>query len=71
MRRFRILVVIYDFSRENMALIAGASFRDAGVARELSGLYEQRGSLTRLSQIQWGSGLISTIVLKQRCRDNG
>jgi putative transposase len=42
-RRFRILCVVDDFSRECLALAADTSLSGARVARELTALIEQRG----------------------------
>ncbi|EGG78647.1 hypothetical protein SXCC_00628 [Gluconacetobacter sp. SXCC-1] len=42
-RRFRILAVIDDFSRKNLALVADASLSDGRVARELISLVERYG----------------------------
>ncbi|MBV1824623.1 IS3 family transposase [Komagataeibacter oboediens] len=42
-RRFRILAVIDDFSRENLALVADTSLSGGRVARELTALVERYG----------------------------
>lgn len=42
-RRFRILTVVDDFTREYLALVADTSLSDARVARELDGLLARRG----------------------------
>lgn len=42
-RRFRILVVIHDFSHKNLALIADTSLSRGRVARELTALVERYG----------------------------
>jgi len=42
-RRFRILTVVDDFSRECLALIADTSLSGARVARELATLFDTRG----------------------------
>jgi putative transposase len=42
-RRFRILCVVDDFTRECLALVADTSLSGARVARELTGLIGQRG----------------------------
>jgi putative transposase len=47
-RRFRILAVVDDFTRENLALIADTSLSGARVVRELQALCEQRGYPTTI-----------------------
>ncbi|MBB3358905.1 putative transposase [Novosphingobium sp. BK486] len=42
-RRFRILCVVDDYTRECLALVADTSLSDARVARELTGLLGMRG----------------------------
>ena len=42
-RRFRILCVVDDFSRECLALVADTSISGARVARELTTIIGQRG----------------------------
>ena len=42
-RRFRILAVVDDFSRENLALVADTSLSGHRVARELDQIIAQRG----------------------------
>jgi putative transposase len=42
-RRFRVLAVVDDFTRECLALVADTSLSGARVARELDRLVEQRG----------------------------
>ncbi|GAB5375148.1 MAG: hypothetical protein AcusKO_16100 [Acuticoccus sp.] len=42
-RRFRVLVVVDDFSRECLALVVDTSLSGARVARELDGLIARRG----------------------------
>lgn len=42
-RRFRILCVVDDFSRECLALVAYTSISGARVARELTAIIGQRG----------------------------
>ncbi len=42
-RRFRILCVVDDFTRECVALVADTSLSSARVARELTGLIDLRG----------------------------
>lgn len=63
-RRFRILAVIDDFSRECLALVADTSLSGLRVTRELSGLIKHRGKpntivsdngteLTSMAILQW------------------
>ena len=42
-RRFRILTVIYDFTRENIGLVADTSLSGQRVARELGRIVADRG----------------------------
>jgi putative transposase len=42
-RRFRVLVVVDDFTRECLALVADTSLSGVRVARELEGLASERG----------------------------
>ncbi len=42
-RRFRVLVIVDDFTRECLALVVDTSLSGARVARELDHLAEQRG----------------------------
>jgi putative transposase len=42
-RRFRVLTVVDDFTRECLALVAETSLSGARVARELDGLLARRG----------------------------
>jgi putative transposase len=62
-RRFRILAVVDDFTRENLALIANASLSHARVVRELQALCEQRGYPETIVSDN-GTELTSTAVLK-------
>jgi putative transposase len=43
-RRFRILCIVDDFTRECLALVADTSLSGARVARELTSLIVQRGN---------------------------
>lgn len=43
-RRFRILAVVDDFTRENLALIADTSLSGLRVTRELNGIIAERGA---------------------------
>jgi len=44
-RGFRILAVVYDFSRENLVLVADASLSGRRVVRELDRIISERGML--------------------------
>ena len=48
-RRFRILCVVDDFSRECLGLVADTSLSGARVARELDAIVAQRGRRRALS----------------------
>ena len=62
-RRFRILAVVDDFTRENLALIADTSLSGARVVREQQALCEQRGYPKTIVSDN-GTELTSTAVLK-------
>ncbi len=62
-RRFRILAVVDDFTRENLALIADTSLSGSRVVRELQALCEQRGYPKTIVSDN-GAELTSTAVLK-------
>jgi putative transposase len=62
-RRFRILAVIDDFSRECLGLVADTSLPGARVARELDGLIAQYGR-PRTIVSDNGSELTSRAILK-------
>ena len=62
-RRFRILAVVDDFTRENLALVADTSLSGARVVRELQALCEQRGYPKTIVSDN-GKELTSTAVLK-------
>ena len=62
-RRFRILAVVDDFTRENSALIADVSPSGSRVVRELQALCQQRGYPTTVVSDN-GTELTSTAVLK-------
>jgi putative transposase len=62
-RRFRILAVVDDFTRENLALIADTSLSGSRVVRELQALCEQRGYPKTVVSDN-GTELTSTAVLK-------
>ena len=63
-RRFRILAVVDDFTRENLALIADTSLSGSRVVRELQALCEQRGYPKTIVSDN-GAELTSTAVLKR------
>ncbi|GAB6968424.1 hypothetical protein JCM25156A_24620 [Komagataeibacter kakiaceti JCM 25156] len=67
-RRFRILAVIDDFSRKNLALVADTSLSGGRVARELTTLVERYGKplmiisdngteFTSHAILKWASGM--------------
>jgi putative transposase len=60
--RCRILAVVDDFIRENLALIADTSLSGARVVREPRALCEQRGNPTTIVSDN-GTELTSTVVL--------
>ena len=62
-RRFRILAVVDDFSRECLALIADTSLSGARVARELTGLIGGRGKPLMVVSDN-GTELTSTAILR-------
>ena len=59
----RILAVVDDFTRENLALVADTSLSGARVVRELQALCEQRGYPKTIVSDN-GMELTSTAVLK-------
>ena len=71
-RRARILGVVDDFTRVNLALIADTSLSGARIVRELTALCDQRGYPTT-SVSDNGTELTSTAVLKsvQKTRVDG
>lgn len=62
-RRFRILAVIDDFSRECLALVADTSLSGLRVTRELSGLTKHRGKPNTIVSDN-GTELTSMAILK-------
>jgi len=62
-RRFRILAMVDDFTRENLALIADISLSGARIVRELQALFEYRGYPTTIVSDN-GTEFTSTAVLK-------
>jgi putative transposase len=62
-RRFRILVVGDDFTRECLCLVADTSLSGARVARELTGLIARRGARPLLCVSDNGTELTSVAIL--------
>ena len=62
-RRFRILAIVDDFTRESLALIPDTSLSGAQVARELDALIERRGR-PRSCVSDNGTELTSMAILK-------
>ncbi|GAB6969115.1 hypothetical protein JCM25156A_31540 [Komagataeibacter kakiaceti JCM 25156] len=62
-RRFRILAVIDDFSRKNLALVADTSLSGGRVARELTTLVERYGKLLMIVSDN-GTEFTSHAILK-------
>jgi putative transposase len=62
-RRFRILVVVDDFTRECLGLVADTSLSGAQVARELTALVVRRGARPLLCVSDNGTELTSTAIL--------
>ncbi len=62
-RRFRILAVVDDFSREWLALVADTSLSGHRVARELDALIWQRGAKPRTIVSDNGTELTSIAIL--------
>ena len=62
-RRFRVLAIVDDFSRECLALVADTSLSGLRVARELSHLIQLRGKPTTIVSDN-GTELTSMAVLK-------
>ena len=71
-RRFRILAVVDDFSRECLALVADTSLSGARVARELTGLVSERGRPLMVVSDN-GTELTSSAILagRRNGRSNG
>ena len=83
-RRFRILAVIDDFTRECLGLVADTSLSGARVARELDGLIAQRGKphmivsdngteLTSMAMLRWqmASGVAWHYIAPGKPQQNG
>jgi putative transposase len=62
-RRFRILVVVDDFTRECLCLVADTSLSGARVARELTAIIAHRGARPLLCVSDNGTELTSTAIL--------
>ena len=67
-RRFRILAVIDDYSRECLALVADTSLSGARVARELDIIIGERGSKPKTIVSDNGTEFTSMAILKW-CHD--
>lgn len=66
-RRFRVLAIVDDFSRENLALVADTSLSGARVTRELTEVIKRRGK-PKIIVSDNGTELTSMVVLKW-CQD--
>ena len=62
-RRFRILVVVDDFTRECLCLVADTSLSGKRVARELSAIMSRRGARPLLCVSDNGTELTSNAIL--------
>ena len=62
-RRFRILAVVDDFTRECLALVADTSLSGARVARELDAIIARRGASRRCCVSDNGTELTSMAIL--------
>jgi putative transposase len=62
-RRFRILVVVDDFTRECLCLVADTSLSGARVARELTAIIARRSARPLLCVSDNGTELTSTAIL--------
>ena len=65
-RKFRVLAVNDDCTRENLALIADTSLSGARVARELTALFRLYGNTTALSAIDEDQQTIRGVVCLRR-----
>ena len=63
-RRFRILVVVDDFTRECLCLVADTSLSGARVARELTATISNRGARPLLCVSDNGTELTSNAILR-------
>src|SRR5215469_9097786 len=68
-RRFRILVVVDDFTRECLCLIADTSLSGKRVARELTAIITRRGACPLLCVSDNGTELTSNAILTW-CQDS-
>ena len=68
-RRFRVLAIVDDYSRECLALVADTSLSGRRVTRELSAIMAQRGRPKTVVSDN-GTELTSTAVLRW-CQDTG
>lgn len=68
-RRFRVLAVVDDYSRECLALVADTSLSGLRITRELDGLIKRRGKPTTIVSDN-GTELTSMAVLKW-CQETG
>jgi putative transposase len=62
-RRFRILAIVDDCTRECLALVADTSLSGARVARELDGVIAQRGAKPKVIVSDNGTELTSMAIL--------
>jgi putative transposase len=70
-RRFRILVVVDDFTRECLCLVADTSLSGARVARELTMLIARRGARPLLCVSDNGTELTSTAIVSWNPEEPG
>ena len=63
-RRFRVLAVIDDYSRECLALVADTSLSGARVARELDAIITKRGGKPKMIVSDNGTEFTSMAILK-------
>jgi putative transposase len=68
-RRFRILVVVDDFTRECLCLVADTSLSGKRVARELTAIIDRRGGRPQRCVSDNGSELTGTAILTW-CQDS-
>jgi putative transposase len=68
-RRFRMLVVVDDFTRECLGLVADTSLSGARVARELTAIIALRGARPQLCVSDNGTELTSMAILAW-CQDS-
>lgn len=63
-RRFRVLAVVDDFTRECIGLVADTSLSGLRVGRELDGIIERRGSRPKVIVSDNGTELTSHAILR-------